>query len=82
MLLPGSDALPQPAAAVDGGSIQTNPVLTLPAIFAPDPSTARRVLEFFTAWPVRRPGNPDQDLQGVSLAHPEIFRNTYGRSFP
>jgi hypothetical protein len=43
MLLPGSSAL-QPAA-VNGGIVQTNPVLTLPAIFAPDPSTARRVLE-------------------------------------
>src|SRR5215813_10801801 len=27
----------------------TQPSLSLPALFAPDPSTARRVLEFFTA---------------------------------
>jgi hypothetical protein len=46
MLLPGSNSLPQPAA-VDGG-IQTKHVLALPALFAPDPATARCVLGFFT----------------------------------
>ena len=49
MLLPESNALPQPdAIAGNGGTVQTSPGLTLPALFAPDPSTARRVLEFFT----------------------------------
>ena len=42
----------------------------------------RRAVTSPQACPVRRPGNPDHDLPGVSLARPEMFRKTDRRSFP
>ena len=36
-------------AVVPGAELRLKEGVTLPALFAPDPSTARRVIEFFTA---------------------------------